>query len=300
MSGMWGLLRYQVPRHNTVQRRPPVQQGAETGLDTRRRALVNSRADQQTSLEHLTTARLSPETTLLARAEQDVATAHLPVADAVARRYWGRGIPLEDLEQIARLGLVMAVKRWNPDKGADFVGFAVPTISGSIKRYFRDHLRLVRIPRRLQQINAASRQAENDLWQKGTQPHPREIAAAIQVTPDEFAQAMIARPAAATLDLIEFPTERFEQRTDTQIDLQNALRALSHREREILSLYYLDDHTQQMIADRLHVSQMQVSRLLRDTHLKLRELMDCPTNDLSRSHTHRPQHLERALSARAS
>ena len=121
---------------------------------------------------------------------------NLGLADGIAARYLGRGIDRDDLVQVARLGLVKAVRRFRPGVGQSFVGFAAPTISGEIKRHFRDTGWMVRPPRRLQELGARIRDVEKDLEQDlHRRPRPDELAAALEV--DE-SQVRAARQAASS------------------------------------------------------------------------------------------------------
>lgn len=218
---------------------------------------------QQHCLAELVAARTALDDTAIRKAEQAVVLSHLSVAAAVARRYAGRGAPLEDLEQVARLSLVLAIKRWDPDKGADFVGFAVPTISGSLKRWFRDNLQLIRPPRRLQEINAAADQAVEDLRHIGHEPAAAELAGRLGVSVHELDEARTARRSVGSLDVVpELRGSRFEEGTEARIDLQRAISHLSATDRELVELYYVQEWSQTRIARQFGVSQMQVSRLL--------------------------------------
>ena len=124
---------------------------------------------------------------------KSVVTEYLPVARSLAGRYSGRGVERADLEQLAFLGLVKAVRRWEPGRSEDFLQFAVPTIVGEIKRYFRDHSWLVRPPRRIQELRAAITEAEQTHRHRdGSGPTEAELAAATGVTPHDIGEARAA------------------------------------------------------------------------------------------------------------
>jgi RNA polymerase sigma-B factor len=217
---------------------------------------------------------------------------NLGLADGIAARYLGRGIDRDDLVQVARLGLVKAVRRFRPGVGQSFVGFAAPTISGEIKRHFRDTGWMVRPPRRLQELGARIRDVEKDLEQDlHRRPRPDELAAALEV--DE-SQVRAAREAASSfhalsLDLPASPGQSAPEvsledsddpfaAVDDSAWLRDALDDLTDRERVVLRLRFVDLLTQAEIAERIGVSQMQVSRILRATltrlRLRLRASMD--------------------------
>ncbi|MTD14952.1 sigma-70 family RNA polymerase sigma factor [Nakamurella sp. YIM 132087] len=230
------------------------------------------RAAQRETLQELAAARVSGDVRALCVARNNVVLGHLSVATAVARRYRGRGVPIEELVQLARLSLVEAVQRWDPERGEDFVAYLVPTISGVIKRYFRDHLYVVRIPRRLQEVNAVADQVSRDLEQKaGRSPTLRELADAIQTPVSELSEARTARRlvGAGVADQ-QSGIHDTDTRIDDFLDLQDAVRALSDEERRLLELHYSQGWSQARIAGSLGVSQMHVSRSHRSIIAKLR------------------------------
>jgi RNA polymerase sigma-B factor len=213
---------------------------------------------------------------------------NLGLADGIASRYLGRGIDRDDLVQVARLGLVKAVRRFRPGLGQSFAGFAAPTISGEIKRHFRDAGWMVRPPRRLQELGVRIREAEKELEQDlHRRPRTDELAAALGV--DEV-QIRAAREAASSfhalsLDLPAGPEQPSTELAPPESDdpfalvddaawLRDALRDLSDRERLVLRLRFVDVLTQSDIADRIGVSQMQVSRILRSILIRLRNQLE--------------------------
>jgi RNA polymerase sigma-B factor len=209
---------------------------------------------------------------------------NLGLADGIAARYLGRGIDRDDLVQVARLGLVKAVRRFRPGLGQSFVGFAAPTISGEIKRHFRDTGWMVRPPRRLQELGAQIRDVEKDLEQVlHRRPQTDELAAALEVDEGEVRAARQAASSfnALSLDLPATPGQMAPEVTLEDTDdpfsavddsawLSDALDDLTDRERMVLRLRFVDLLTQSDIAERIGVSQMQVSRILRSTLTRLR------------------------------
>lgn len=217
-----------------------------------------------------------------------VILASLPVARSVASRYRGRGIEQHDLEQIAALGLVKAVRRWKPGLSDDFLQFAVPTITGEIKRYFRDHWWTVRPPRRLQEARAAMAQFEQDFRQDtGREPDDRRTATELGVDVDTVREARQVRQRARPASLeaaAEADNGTFDRavsfddvnlrRVEDRMTVQSMLATLSERERTVVQLRFFRSWSQAKIGERIGVSQMQVSRILRDVYGKLRERWD--------------------------
>ncbi len=217
---------------------------------------------------------------------------NLGLADGIASRYLGRGIERDDLIQVARLGLVKAVRRYRPALGQSFAGFAAPTISGEIKRHFRDTGWMVRPPRRLQELGARLRDAEKDLEQQlHRRPTPLEIATALGV---EETQVRAAREASSSFHAVSLDTPvTTEHRPDLAVDsaddpftaldetewLSAALRDLGERERTVLRLRFVESLTQSEIAEHIGVSQMQVSRILRSTLGRLRTRLETSMGD---------------------
>ncbi|WP_051154775.1 sigma-70 family RNA polymerase sigma factor [Ruania albidiflava] len=209
---------------------------------------------------------------------------HLHLVDAIAARYRSRGVDWDDLVQVGRLGLCKAICGYEPARGRPFVAYAVPTISGEIKRHFRDTVWAVRPPRRLQEIQLELREREVELEQDlGRAPSDSELAAAAGVEETELREAQVAQHAARKVS-IDAPGDSgvaWSERLDTQRDdyavvearlvLRPAVRELSRRERRVVYLRFVRGWTQQEIGDELGVSQMQVSRLLSQILAKLRQ-----------------------------
>lgn len=205
----------------------------------------------------------------------------------MAARYSGRGEPLEDLTQVAMLGLVKAADRYDPDRGTDFPRYAVPTILGELRRYFRDSCWAVRVPRRLQELSLQASDTKDHLTAElGRSPTTAEIAERLDVSEDEILQALDAASAYSTLSLDApaikgqptGPTvaDRFSEEDHAleAVEAQQAVRSvvshLPERERHMLTLRYFGERTQREIADELSISQMHVSRLLARTLTRLR------------------------------
>jgi RNA polymerase sigma-B factor len=201
---------------------------------------------------------------------------HLGLAIALARRFAGRGEAVDDLEQIATLGLLKAVERFEPERGLAFSTFATPTISGEIKRHFRDRSWSVRVPRALQELGlrltATVADLTNDL---GRSPTLDEIAAELDVDTEAVLEAMEANRAYATQSLdAQLPgddrslgdtigsDEPGMDDVEVRMVVGDLLETLPEREQAILRLRFFEGLTQTEIASQIGISQMHVSRLL--------------------------------------
>ena len=200
----------------------------------------------------------------------------LPLAHHLARRY-NRGADADDLQQVASLGLLKAIDRFDPERGLAFTSYAVPTILGELKRYFRDHGWTVRVPRDLQELKLRIDTVSQTLTAElGRSPTPAELAERANATTEQILEAL----AAATAhhpdsldqphsddgdDAIDFlaANEPGFERVDDAALVDELLNTLSDRERIILRLRFETDLTQAEIGDRLGISQMHVSRLIR-------------------------------------
>lgn len=210
----------------------------------------------------------------------------LPLATHVARRYQGRGQPFDDLQQVARVGLINAVHRFDVEKGTDFLSFAVPTVMGEVRKHFRDHGWAVRVPRSLQERHLALNKALTVLAQDlGRAPTIAELAQDLGITSDEVEQGLAAGNSyqytpidtassgdADGLTLIDTlgQYDAALSRIDNSEALRPALLALPERARTIILLRFFGHLTQSQIADRVGISQMHVSRILSQTLEDLR------------------------------
>ena len=214
----------------------------------------------------------------------------LPLATRLARRYHGGGEPLEDLVQVASMGLLKAVDRFDPARGTAFSSFAVPTIAGELKRYFRDKRWSVRVPRDLQELAMRVDRATNRLVQElGRAPTAAEIAQDVGVSIEQVLEAREAAAAyrAESLDR-SFDDDQDGTRVvdrlggddpgyrqaESSATVESMMSILSDREREILRLRFVEDLTQSEIGDRVGLSQMHISRLLRQAVARLREVAE--------------------------
>jgi RNA polymerase sigma-B factor len=210
---------------------------------------------------------------------------YLPLARYAANRYHRASEPFDDLVQVASLGLLKAIDRFDPDNGAGFVSYALPTMYGELRRHFRDHSWTVRPPRTLQDhALLVERTGENLLTELGRPPSVDQIAARSGLSVEEVLEAREALAAhrgvslAATVHgadgVVELGSRlgtddpEFE-RADERAVLAGLMRGLSVREREIVRLRMEEDLTQSEIGRRVGLSQMHVSRLLRDALNKL-------------------------------
>ena len=205
---------------------------------------------------------------------------HLGLADALARRHRVPGHDFEDIRQVARMGLVMAAQRYREGAGHGFVQFAVPTISGTIKRYLRDQSWVVRPPRSLQELRLGVKEARGRLVQElGREPSLAELGEAAGCSPEQAAEArnLGAAMVAAAIEPLDTSADSdgektvhalpvidpgFEQVEERQL-VASALEGTTDYERRLVRMRFVDEMSQSEIAAELGVSQMQVSRLLR-------------------------------------
>lgn len=236
-------------------------------------------------------ARLTPDSPEFQRQREKIVERCLPLADHIARRFEGRGEPRDDLVQVARVGLVNAVVRFDVEAGSDFVSFAVPTIMGEVRRYFRDNSWSVKVPRRLKELHLRLGAATADLSQRlGRAPTASELAHELDMDRAEVVEGLVAgssyntlsidsaggsadddaRAIADTLGDVDAGLERIENREA----LRPLLEALPARERTVLVLRFFESMTQTQIAERVGISQMHVSRLLAKSLTRLRDQLD--------------------------
>ncbi len=216
---------------------------------------------------------------------------HVDLCDGLARRYCNRGIERDDLLQVARLAMVKAIHRYRPRVGASFAGYAVPTVSGELKRHFRDHGWVVRPSRRVQELRLALRTKREVITHElGRTPTREELADALGVDAAAMGEAEGSDSSFRPLS-IDLPSTTGEQNhvADSvceddpaleqlcdHVDLGRALAGLSPRTRRVLHLRFVEDRTQREIATELGATQMQVSRLLGRTFKQLRSELDHP------------------------
>ena len=215
----------------------------------------------------------------------EVVLLNAPVARSIASRYRSKGVDADDLEQVAYLGLVKAANGYRIDASTAFLSYAVPTIRGELKRYFRDCAWTIRPPRRVQEMQGSIAAAEPELIQRlGHVPSDEETAEALGTDPGEIAEASSVRGCFSTLSL-DAPgsTEGGTSLLDTVADAEDgydlvenvhtltpAVSGLGDRDKRILELRFRSGLTQEEIGAELGVSQMQVSRLLRGILDRLR------------------------------
>jgi RNA polymerase sigma-B factor len=215
----------------------------------------------------------------------EVVLLNAPVARSIASRYRSKGVDSDDLEQVAYLGLVKAANGYRVDASTPFLSYAVPTIRGELKRYFRDCAWTIRPPRRVQEMQGNIAAAEPELIQRlGHVPSDEETAAALGTDPAEVAEAASVRGCFSTLSLDapgapEGGTSLIESVANAEDGydlvedvhtLTPAVSGLGDRDKRILQLRFCNGFTQEEIGQELGVSQMQVSRLLRGILEKLR------------------------------
>jgi RNA polymerase sigma-B factor len=219
------------------------------------------------------------------RLMEQATVSQLGLARSMALRYRDRGEPLEDLVQVANLALVMAVQRYRPEQGVPFAAFAVPTITGELRRHFRDHGWNVRPPRRLQELRARIQNIGHDLSQElGHAPSNEQLAERLGVDVEEVREAAKAAEGYHSLsldapatsgegtELVDWLGEDDQQydRTADVLAVRPLLAGLDERTRHILCLRFYRGCTQQQIADEIGVTQMQVSRLISQALTRLR------------------------------
>ena len=216
----------------------------------------------------------------------------LPLADHVASHFARRGEGLDDLTQVARLGLMNAINRFDPDKGPSFIGFAVPTMMGEVRRYFRDYSWGMRVPRRLRELHVQISRATSDLAQTlGRAPTAGELSRVLDVPREEIIECLVAGDA-YRLDSLDAPLgadgsgkprlvadavggidPQIEHITNREA-VRAIVDALPERERQVLHMRFFESMTQSQIAERIGVSQMQVSRILAHTLRCLRDQLE--------------------------
>ncbi|MGY0057286.1 SigB/SigF/SigG family RNA polymerase sigma factor [Streptomyces sp. LZ34] len=259
-----------------------------TRVRARRKHPHHDAPDTAADFRRLATLPHGPQRDAL---RQRIVRAWMPMADRLARQFRNRGESAEDLSQVAMLGLVKAVHRYDPDRGSAFESFAVPTVVGEVKRHFRDHMWSLHVPRRVQELRSRVRTAVHELTRSPDDRTPgvAEIARHTGLSEEEVRDGMEALESFSTLSLdAELPSAdggfalvdtlgSAEPGYDLVVrreSLKPRLRALPERERQILYLRFFCDETQSRIADRLGISQMHVSRLISRTCSRLCEQVE--------------------------
>ena len=219
-------------------------------------------------------------------AREQLIERHLPLVRSLARRYAGRGEALEDIEQVGAIGLIKAIDRFELEREVSLATYATPNVVGEIKRHFRDKGWAVRVPRALQELNASMSGSIERLTVKlSRSPTIDEIATELETTPEQVLEAMEVGSAYSTVSLNSGPSgeeeldpletigtedEEFE-RSEHRASLAPALDRLPSREREILRMRFEEGLPQTQIAQRVGLSQMHVSRLIRKSLAAMRE-----------------------------
>jgi RNA polymerase sigma-B factor len=224
-------------------------------------------------------------------ARDELVNRFMPLARQLARRYQRHSEPMDDLVQVASIGLVKAIDRFDPERGTAFSSYAVPTILGELKRYFRDSAWAVHVPRgmqeRVMQVNQVIARLGRD---NGHSPTAAEVAEALNLPTEEVLEAM---EAAIAYDAVSLEAPRSGEQRDGdsyaervgEIDerfelieykaaIAPTVSALPERDRLVLELRFVEDLTQSEIADRIGVSQMHVSRLIRRALTRLRTVAE--------------------------
>ena len=256
----------------------------------------------------MTQPRRSERTAELFRAYQatgerkyrnEIVELHRDVAEYYIKRYSRRGVPADDLRQVALLTIVRAVDRFDLAQGVEFSTFASRTIEGELKRYFRDKTWTVRPPRRAQELHLALRRTEEELAQSmGRSPTVEELATVLNETVDHVLEAMEAgvahqgasldQPAggndldgAVLADRVLTHHDAGFAHVDRQLIVREVLDTLDERDRRIIELRFFENRTQEEIADAIGVSQSYLSRILRRVLLDLREKLDTDLDDIA-------------------
>lgn len=223
-------------------------------------------------------------------AREQLIVSHLNLVRFLASKFKNRGEPLDDLIQVGTIGLIKAIDRFEPSRGLEFTTYATPTIMGEIKRHFRDKGWSVRVPRRLQELSAKVNQTTDELTKElQHSPSVEEIAEALDVSVDEVLEAIESSSAYSSVPLEaggtgdddapsvldHYATEDSQLAiSDDRMVIEETIKDFSPREQEVIKMRFIDGLTQVEIAEKLGVSQVQVSRLLRRTLKKVQEKID--------------------------
>lgn len=224
-------------------------------------------------------------------AREQLIESHLNLVRYLASKFKNRGEPMEDLVQVGSLGLIKAIDRFDPERGLEFTTFATPTIMGEIKRHFRDKGWSVRVPRRLQELSAKVNQATDELTSElNRTPTVEEVATRLGASVDEVLEAMESSSAYSAVPLEgggasedddapsvidRFATEDTELiSSDDRMVIEDTISSFSPREQEAIRMRFVDGLTQVEIAEKLGISQVQVSRLLRRALRRVQERLE--------------------------
>jgi RNA polymerase sigma-B factor len=223
-------------------------------------------------------------------AREQLIARHLPLVRSLARRYAGRGEALEDIEQVGAIGLIKAIDRFDLDREVSLATYATPNVVGEIKRHFRDKGWAIRVPRSLQELNAKMSSTIDDLTARlGHSPSVAEIAESLGTTNEEVLEALEVGSAYTALSLDAGPAGSDDDsdpmetiggedaefdRSEDRATLGPALARLPDREREILRMRFEEGLPQTQIAERVGLSQMHVSRLIRRSLATMREELE--------------------------
>ncbi len=268
-----------------VQDRPADVETPDPAVSARSEKTTADRAHARGLFAEL--AALPPDDPRRARLRDELVEQHLPLVEYLARRFRNRGEPLDDLVQVATIGLIKSVDRFDLDRGVEFSTYATPTIVGEIKRHFRDKGWAIRVPRRLQELKLSLTKATSELSQKnGRSPTVAELAGHLGLSEEEILEGLESANAysAVSLDAPDGGDDDSPSVSDSlgitddslegveyRESLKPLLEKLPAREKKILLLRFFGGMTQSQIAGELGISQMHVSRLLARTLAQLRE-----------------------------
>lgn len=246
---------------------------------------MSTRADRREVEDALFAQFHAPDTDAASREQvrEELVAMHLPLVRHIAQRYADRGEPFDDVVQAGTIGLIHAVDRYEPERGAAFSTYAVPTIIGSIRRHFRDSTWSMKVPRRLQELRGRIDAAHDQLAQElGRSPTVAEIARRADLDPQDVLDALELAHA-RELAPLDPPTSEGSSIADRIGDVDASLAAvedratverlmntLPERERAIVAMRFFDGMSQSQIADQVGISQMHVSRLLTQSLNRLR------------------------------
>ena len=240
-------------------------------------ALQRDLADPQAEAESTTTARLlrAYHEGGDARARKRLVELYLPLVDSLARRHTYTSEDYEDLFQVGCIGLINAIDRFDPERGAELAAFAVPNIAGEIQRYLRDRVDTVRLPRRIQELRGPAGRAVADLSVRlGRTPTTEEVAAELDADERDVALALDAARASSAVELEPDSEAAGRDVADDRLFLADAFRGLDERERRILYLRFIRDMPPAQVATALGLSERQTSRTAQAALAKLRTTLE--------------------------